>query len=112
MNGNIIFTQTNSVTLSGVTQAFQTQRYLSIMKILKSTPVEDFSYQLENLTADQMVSVIATDNSGNNTIRAVRVVHITDEILFNFALSGATGRNPIIIDSPTITFFFTSLSWT
>ena len=102
LNGNIIFTQTNSVTLSGVTQPDAT--LLINNENIKIDPSGSFSYQLENLTADQMVSVIATDNSGNNTIRAIRVVHITDEILFNFALSGASGLNPIIIDSPTITF--------
>ena len=49
-----------------------------------------------------MVSVVATDKSGNNTVRGIRVVQISEEILFNFALSGATGRNPIKIDSPTL----------
>lgn len=101
LNGNILFTQTNSAILTGVTQPNAT-----LLINTKSIEVDNsggFSFLLENLNADQMVSVVATDKSGNNTVRGIRVVQILEEILFNFALSGATGRNPIKIDSPTVT---------
>ena len=101
LNGNILFTQTNSAILTGVTQPNAT-----LLINNKSIEVDNsggFSFLLENLNADQMVSVVATDKSGNNTVRGIRVVQISEEILFNFALSGATGRNPIKIDSPTVT---------
>ncbi len=101
LNGNILFTQTKSAILTGVTQPNAT-----LLINNKSIEVDDsggFSFLLENLNADQMVSVVATDKSGNNTVRGIRVVQISEEILFNFALSGATGRNPIKIDSPTVT---------
>ena len=101
LNGNILFTQTNTAILTGVTQPNAT-----LLINNKSIEVDNsggFSFLLENLNADQMVSVVATDKSGNNTVRGIRVVQISEEILFNFALSGATGRNPIKIDSPTVT---------
>lgn len=101
LNGNILFTQTNSAILTGVTQPNAT-----LLINNKSIEVDNsggFSFLLENLNADQMVSLVATDKSGNNTVRGIRVVQISEEILFNFALSGATGRNPIKIDSPTVT---------
>ncbi len=101
LNGNILFTKTNSATITGATQP-------DARVLIGNQPVEldasgRFTKQLDNLNADQMVSIVATDNSGNNTVRGVRVVYLSEEILFNFALSGATGRNPIRIDRPTVT---------
>lgn len=101
LNGNILFTQTNSAILTGSTQPNAT-----LLINNKNIAVDNsggFSFLLENLNADQMVSVVATDKSGNNTVRGIRVVQISEEILFNFALMGATGRNPIKINSPTVT---------
>lgn len=101
LNGNILFTKTNSATITGATQP-------DARVLIGNQPVEldasgRFTKQLDNLNADQMVSIVATDNSGNNTVRGVRVVYLSEEILFNFALSGASGRNPIRIDRPTVT---------
>ena len=101
LNGNILFTQTNTATLTGATQPNAT--ILIDNKNIEVDKTGRFIHLLENLKADQMVSVIATDNSGNNTVRGVRVVYLKSEILFNFALSGASGRNPIRIDEPTVT---------
>lgn len=101
LNGNILFTQTNSAILTGSTQPNAT-----LLINNNNIAVDNsggFSFLLENLNADQMVSVVATDKSGNNTVRGIRVVQISEEILFNFALMGATGRNPIKINSPTVT---------
>lgn len=101
LNGSILFTRTNSATITGATQP--DARVLINNNYVEVDASGRFTDFLENLTADQMVSVVATDNSGNNTVRGVRVVYLTEEILFNFALSGASGRNPIRIDRPTVT---------
>lgn len=101
LNGNILFTRTNSAIITGATQP-------DARVLISNRPVEvdasgRFTKTLEDLNADQMVSVVATDNSGNNTVRGIRVVYLTEEILFNFALSGASGRNPIRVDRSTVT---------
>ncbi len=101
LNGNILFTKTNSAIITGATQP--DARVLINNQRIDVDATGRFTEQLDNLTADQMVSIVATDNSGNNTVRGVRVVYLTEEILFNFALSGATGRNPIRIERPSVT---------
>ena len=101
LNGNILFTQINSATLTGATQP--DARVLINNQRVELDKTGRFTKVLENLSADQMISVVATDNSGNNTVRGVRVVYLTEEILFNFALSGATGRTPIRINRSTVT---------
>jgi hypothetical protein len=101
LNGNILFTKTTSAIITGATQP--DAKVLIDNRSVEVDASGRFTRTLENLTADQMVSVVATDNSGNNTVRGVRVVYLTEEILFNFALSGASGRNPIRIDRPTTT---------
>jgi len=101
LNGNILFTKTNSATITGATQP--DARVLINNQAVEIDQSGRFSKVVENLVADQMVSVVATDNSGNNTVRGVRVVYLTEEILFNFALSGASGRNPIRVNRPTVT---------
>ncbi|MBO6793710.1 MAG: FecR domain-containing protein [Balneolaceae bacterium] len=101
LNGNILFTLTPTVTITGATQPDA--------KVLINNERVDvdasgrFTKTIEELSADQMVSILATDNSGNNTVRGVRVVYLTEDILFNFALSGARGMNPIRINQPTVT---------
>ncbi len=101
LNGNILFTKTNSAIITGATQP--DARVLINNQRIDVDATGRFTEQLDNLTADQMASIVATDNSGNNTVRGVRVVYLTEEILFNFALSGATGRNPIRIERPSVT---------
>ena len=101
LNGSILFTLTPNVTITGVTQP-------DAHVLINNNPVPvqssgRFSHEMKNLTADQNVSVVATDDSGNNTVRSVRVVYLTPEILFNFALSGARGRDTIVIDRPSVT---------
>lgn len=101
LNGNILFTLTNSVTITGVTQPDARVLVNNI-----SVPIQQsgrFSYQMENVSTDQMVSVVAMDDSGNNTVRGVRVVHLTDDVLFNLALSGARGKERIVVDRPSVT---------
>ncbi len=101
LNGNILFTKTNSATITGATQP--DARLLVGNEVTEVDASGRFTKTLEDLRADQMVSIIATDNSGNNTVRGIRVVYLTEEILFNFALSGAFGRDPIQVNQPTVT---------
>ena len=101
LNGNVLFTLTNSATITGVTQP-------DAKVLVNNMPVTvqqsgRFTHQLENLNPDQTVSVVAIDDSGNNTVRGVRVVYLTDNILFNLALSGARGKDVIVVDRPSVT---------
>lgn len=101
LNGNILFTLTPTVTLTGATQP--DAKVLISNQSVEIDASGRFTKTIENLNSDQMVSVLATDDSGNNTVRGVRVVYLTDEILFNFALSGASGTNPIRVNQPNVT---------
>ena len=101
LNGNVLFTLTNSATITGVTQPDARVLVNSV-----SVPVQNsgrFTYTLENLVPDQSVSIVAMDDSGNNTVRGVRVVQLTEDILFNLALNGARGRDVIVVDRPSVT---------
>ncbi len=101
LNGNILFTLTPTVTITGATQP--DAKVLINNEHVEVDASGRFTNTIEELSADQMVSILATDNSGNNTVRGVRVVYLTEEILFNFALSGARGMNPIRINQPSVT---------
>ncbi|MCG8372327.1 MAG: FecR family protein, partial [Balneolales bacterium] len=102
LNGNILFTLNESIEIMGLTQP-------DARILIDNMPVAvqasgRFIKTIQNLKTDQAVSVIASDASGNNTNRTIRVVKLTEETLFNFALSGASGRDPIRVNNPTVTF--------
>lgn len=101
LNGNILFTLNNDIEITGVTQP--DARVLINNTAVPVQPSGRFTMLLEDFGVDKNISVVATDDSGNNTVRGVRVVKLTENILFNFALSGATGMNPIRVNRPTVT---------
>jgi hypothetical protein len=101
LNGNILFTMQPSAVITGVTQP--DARVLINNERVEVLQSGRFTYTVNNLEADQTVSVVATDDSGNNTVRGIRVVYLSEDILFNLALSGARGRDRIIADRPSVT---------
>ncbi|MEQ9310382.1 MAG: hypothetical protein RLN90_13085 [Balneolaceae bacterium] len=99
--GDIIFTLENSIIIQGVTEPD------AVLKIAeKRIPVQvsgQFMYQAQNLTNDQILTFSSTDGSGNVTEKNVRVVRLTENELFNFSLSGASGSEIIRVNRPSVT---------
>lgn len=98
---NILFTLEGSIILQGVTEPDA-----SLMIDNKRIPVQvsgQFMYQAQQLDNDQTLVFTSTDGSGNETTKSVRVVRLTEDILFNFSLSGASGTEIIKTNRPSVT---------
>lgn len=102
LNGNIVFTKKNSVTISGATQP--NARLLINNKSIKVDASGKFTYELKDLKSDQRLSILATEKSGNNTFRGIRVVYLKEESLFKFKINGKLVENTIQIDNSPLTF--------
>lgn len=101
-NGNILFTMENDYQITGVSEP---DAKLTING--KPVPVQlsgKFAYLLKDLQTDQQLEFIAIDASGNKTEKIVRLVKLTEEVLFKFSLVGASGRDPVKLNSPAVTF--------
>lgn len=99
--GEIIFTLENSVIIKGVTEPD------AILKIDgKRIPIQvsgQFMYQAQNLNNDQVLMLTSSDGSSNVTEKPVRIVRLTENELFNFSLSGASGTDVIQVNRPSVT---------
>ncbi len=101
LNGNLIFTLNNSILLKGITEP---DAILTIDG--KRIPIQlsgQFMYQVQNLLTDQNLTLSATDGSGNVTEKSIRIVRLTEDELFKFSLSGATGSDIIEVNRPSVT---------
>lgn len=100
-NGNILFTLDSDFQITGVSEP---EAKLTIDG--RSVNVQlsgKFSYLLKDLEPDQTLNIVAVDASGNKTEKNVRLVRLTEDILFKFSLTGASGSDPIKLNSPTVT---------
>lgn len=100
-NGNILFTLNSDFQITGVSEP---EAKLTIDG--RSVNVQlsgKFSYLLKDLEPDQTLNIVAVDASGNKTEKNVRLVRLTEDILFKFSLTGASGSDPIKLNSPTVT---------
>lgn len=101
LSGNIIFTLDNSIIINGVTEPDASLKIDG-----KKIPIQvsgKFMYQANNLSLDQTISLTSLDGSGNETVKNIRIVKLTNEVLFNFSLSGASGSDIIQVRNPTVT---------
>ncbi len=99
--GSILFTLDNSVLIKGVTEPDAV-----LMVDGKRIPIQisgKFIYQAQNISADQNIRLTSTDGSGNVTEKSIRLVRLTEEVLFNFSLSGASGTDVIRVNRPSVT---------
>lgn len=101
LDGKIIFTLDSNIQVTGVTEP-ETRLTANGQRI----PVQvsgRFIISLQNLVADQSISLSAIDASGNETQKTIRVVRLTEAELFNFSLNGATGTDVLTVTRPTVT---------
>lgn len=99
--GKIIFTLDSNIQVTGITEP-ETKLSVDGRRI----PVQisgRFIISLQNLEADQNITLIATDASGNESLKTVRVVRLMENELFNFSLNGATGSDVLTVTRPTVT---------
>ncbi len=100
-NGNILFTLNTDYQITGVSEP---DTRLTINA--KSVTVQlsgKFSHVLKDIDTDQDLEIVAVDASGNKTSKSIRLVKLTDDVLFKFNLTGASGSDPIKLNSPTVT---------
>ena len=96
----IVFTLENSITITGVTEPGT--RLMFGDKRVDVRPSGAFTITLDNLESDQAMAVVALDGSGNQTSKELRVVHLKEEEVFDFHITGATGKDPIQVSQPEV----------
>ena len=101
LNGNIIFTLTNSFSISGVTEP-------DVKLTIDDGPVVlqasgKFSSYLTNLDIEQKIRLKAVDKSGNVTEKEIKIIKLTDEQLFDIKLTGAAGQDVLVVQKETVT---------
>ena len=106
LNGSIVFTLSNSVRISGVTEPDINLQADGQRLTVQTTG--KFDYTISNFGTEKTITLIATDGSGNTTEKRIRVVKLTDEVAFNFVMNGASGNNLIVVNRPTVTISSTA----
>ena len=90
---SIFFTESNSVTVMGVTEPDALVKVNDkTVKVLKSGA---FNSDVILNSMDQIISVTATDGSQNSTRKELRVAHLTTEYLFDISVDGINLGNEI-----------------
>jgi hypothetical protein len=90
---DLLFSLTNSVTISGVTEP--NAHLEANEKPIAINGAGHFKIHRTNLEKDQVIVFTSVDDSGNKTEKKLRVIHLTEDVLFNLHIQGASGRNPI-----------------
>lgn len=85
-NGAILFTKSDQFILKGVTEPDAKVTVNDEQIAVSKTG--SFSAKISIIEVDQTILVSAVDNSLNKETKEVRLVKLTPEILFNFALNG------------------------
>ena len=97
----IYFTQSNSVTITGVTEP---DAIVSVKgNLVRVSKSGTFASTIELSTNDLIISVTATDGSQNLTRKELRVVRLTQEYLFDIKMNGVEIENEISILNPAKT---------
>ncbi len=101
ISGNIVFTLENSFLIQGITEPDARVEIENVRVPVQASG--RFIYQLQNLGVDQTVSIKSIDGSGNVNESRLRIVRITEEVLFNLSLTGSISGNTIRVNQPTVT---------
>ncbi|HBQ59257.1 MAG TPA: hypothetical protein DD671_06435, partial [Balneolaceae bacterium] len=98
---DLLFTLQNAITLSGVTEP-------NVQLLVDDEPQKisasgQFSIKKTDLENDQILSLKAEDRSGNITDKEIRIIKLTEAVLYNLSLQGARGTNTIEVQREEIT---------
>lgn len=90
---DLLFTLTNSVTITGVSEP--NAHLEADEKHVVINGSGQFKINKTNLQNDQVIAFTSVDDSGNKTQKKLRVIHLTEDVLFDLHFQGAIGSNPI-----------------
>lgn len=99
--GQIVFTTSNQITLSGISEPEATILVNDTPQTLRLDG--SFSTTINTDIIDQRITLTATDDSGNETKRIIRIVKLTEEVLFNLIFQGASQGTSITVESNPVT---------
>ncbi|RNC85545.1 MAG: hypothetical protein ED557_01880 [Balneola sp.] len=99
--GNIVFTLENSFLVQGVTEPDARVEINNVRVPVQASG--RFIYQVQNLGVDQTASIKSIDGSGNVNESKLRIVRLTEDVLFNLSLTGSISGNSIRVNQPTVT---------
>lgn len=90
---DILFTLKNSITITGVTEP--DALLTADDEVIKTTGSGQFKLEKSGLQEDQVLEFTSIDDSGNETQKKLRVIYLTEQVLFNVHIQGAFGKDPI-----------------
>lgn len=97
----IIFTTGTQITLTGISEP---DASISINGEQQTVRLDgSFTTTIPTSGVDQSISINATDDSGNETVRQVRIIKLTEEVLFNLVFQGASQGTSITVDNNPVT---------
>jgi hypothetical protein len=100
-SNDLLFTLDNTIDVSGVTEP--NARLKIDDEWVRITGSGQFSVQRTELKYDQTLTLSSVDNSGNETTKTLRIIKLTENVLFDLNIQGASGENPIKASQKEIT---------
>lgn len=98
---DLLFTLNDAVTITGVTEPNASLKAGEANVSLSGSG--QFSIEKSNLEYDQSISFRSVDNSGNETLKNLRIIQLTEDILYNLNFQGASGVDPVIAQKNEVT---------
>lgn len=98
---DLLFTLQNSIDISGVTEP--DVQLLANGEKQKISPSGQFNISVSDLENDQILSLKTADRSENVTEKDIRIIKLTEAVLYDLTLQGARGLDPIQVQSDEIT---------
>lgn len=98
---DLLFTLNNSVTITGVTEPNAKLKVNGASVQLSSSG--QFNIERSNLANDQSITLSSVDNSGNETLKELRIIHLTEDVLYDLNIQGAQGFDPVLVQRNEIT---------
>ncbi len=87
VTGGVLFTLSPIHEITGTTELYAEIRVQG--NIVEQEANGAFRYSMETTPIDQQVMIESMDDSGNKTSKSIRLVRLTDEVLFNLNIQGA-----------------------
>lgn len=85
---SILFTTSDHITINGVTEPDALVRIDGTE--VKVSKLGSFSSEVKLQGIDQNIEITATDNSGNQSSKVIRLIHLTEHVLFNLTINGTS----------------------